>query len=43
MIDWLVEVEDVAPPVEDMRKKMAWMTYSSCCVHREWCDGKGER
>jgi hypothetical protein len=31
MIDWIVEVENVAPPVEDMRKKMAWMTYSSCC------------
>ena len=38
MIDWIVEAEDVACPVDDMR-----MACSSCCVQREWYEGKGER
>ena len=34
MMDWMVEAEDVACGVEDM-KEMAWMACSSCCVQRE--------
>ena len=39
MMDWIVEVEDIACAVDDMSK----MGCSRCCVLREWNEGKGER
>lgn len=41
MIDWTVEVEDVACLVDDMRK-VAWTAFSDSCVQREWCEGMGD-
>ena len=39
MIDWIVEVEDVACAVDDMSKTACSKSY----VLREWYEGKGER